>query len=111
MRMSLRNRRANSTQLTKEWNSVRGTNLNPSTIRRRLLQGGLRRCVAKKEPLISKLNKKKRLRFAREHVHWCGLASMRFRCDCGLRTCYISLAITSVECTCAVEYVSFTVAE
>ena len=70
VRMSLRNRRANSTQLTTEWNSIRGTNLNPSTIRLKLLQVGLCRCVAKKKPLISKLNKKKRLRFAREHIHW-----------------------------------------
>ena len=45
------------------------------------------------------------------HAALCGIASMRFRCDCGLRTYYISLAITSVECTCAVEYVSFTVAD
>ena len=71
VRMSLQNRRANSTQRNyTEWNGVRGTNRNPSTIRRRLLEVGLCRCVAKKKPLISKLNKKKPLRFAREHVHW-----------------------------------------
>ena len=28
----------------------------------------------------------------REDYEWCGIASMRFRRDCGLRTCYISLA-------------------
>ena len=71
MRMSLRNKRANSTQLTQSGIAfVAPTLINPSTIRRRLLEVGMRRCVAKKKPLISKLNKKKRLRFAREHVHW-----------------------------------------
>lgn len=39
------------------------------TIRRRLQEAGLRGCIAKKKPLVSKRNRLKRLRFAKMHVN------------------------------------------
>lgn len=38
------------------------------TVRRRLLQAGLRGCIAKPKPLVSKKNIKARLTFARQHL-------------------------------------------
>lgn len=39
------------------------------TVRRRLLESGLRGCVALRKPLVSKTNLQKRFNFAREHVN------------------------------------------
>lgn len=38
------------------------------TIRRRLLEGGLRGCIARKKPHVSKNNLKRRIQFAKEHA-------------------------------------------
>ena len=41
-----------------------------STIRRALRKAGFRRCVACPKPLVSCINRRKRLKWAREHLHW-----------------------------------------
>lgn len=50
-----------------------GENLNLDvsglTIRRRIKESGLRSCIQRKKPYISKANTKKRLQFAREHIN------------------------------------------
>lgn len=42
------------------------------TVRRRLVENHLHGRIAKKVPLLSKINIKKRLAFAEDHVHWRG---------------------------------------
>jgi hypothetical protein len=41
-----------------------------STVKRRLRDAGLLDRVAKKKPYLKLANKKKRLRWAKEHRHW-----------------------------------------
>ena len=40
------------------------------TIRIALRKAGFRRCVACPKPLVSWINRRKRLKWAREHLHW-----------------------------------------
>ena len=67
---SLRNRCLTSPQLAASWNSTRKTPASTSTVKRRLRDAGLLGRVAKKKPYFRLANKKKRLRWAKEHRHW-----------------------------------------
>ena len=64
--MSKRSRRSTSRELS----VALGVNIHSSTIRRVLLANGLRGCIARKKPFISRVNRMKRLKFARAHLHW-----------------------------------------
>uniref|UniRef100_A0A3B1IXD5 Transposase Tc1-like domain-containing protein n=1 Tax=Astyanax mexicanus TaxID=7994 RepID=A0A3B1IXD5_ASTMX len=67
---SLRNRRLTGPQLASSLNSTRKTPVSTSTVKRRLLDFGLQGRVAKKKPYLRLANKRKRLRWAKEHRHW-----------------------------------------
>jgi transposase len=47
-----------------------GKSVSAVTVRRRLLAMGLRSRIAKRKPLISAVNKRKRLQWAKAHRHW-----------------------------------------
>ena len=66
---SLRNRCPASPQLAASLNSTCKTPVSTS-VKRRLREAGLRGRVAKKKPYLRMANKKKRLRWAKEHRHW-----------------------------------------
>ena len=51
-------------------NSMRETTVSVSTVKRCLCNYGLKGCVAAKKPLLCKLNKVKRLRWAKKHKDW-----------------------------------------
>ncbi|CAJ0600731.1 unnamed protein product [Cylicocyclus nassatus] len=67
---SLRNRRLTGPQLASSLNSIRKTPVSTSTVKRRLRDFGLQGRVAKKKPYLRLANKRKRLRWAKEHRHW-----------------------------------------
>ena len=67
---SLRNRRLTGPQLASSLNSTRKTPVSTSTVKRRLRDSGLQGRVAKKKPYLRLANKRKRLRWAKEHRHW-----------------------------------------
>ena len=47
-----------------------GITASESTIRRALRKAGFRRCIACSKPLVSWINRRKRLKWAREYLHW-----------------------------------------
>lgn len=55
-----------SVQIIKE---STGTKASVSTVRRRLREAGLKGCVARRVPFISKVNMKKRVAFAKQHIN------------------------------------------
>ena len=59
-------RRASYIQLAKEL----GLEASEQTIRRALRKAGFKRCIACPKPLVSWINRRKRLAWAREHLHW-----------------------------------------
>lgn len=67
---SLRNRRLTGPQLASSLNSTRKTPVSTSTVKRRLRDSGVTGRVAKKKPYLRLANKRKRLRWAKEHRHW-----------------------------------------
>jgi hypothetical protein len=66
----LRNRHLTSPQLAASLNTTRKTPVSTSTVKRQLQDAGLLGRVAKKKPYLRLANKKKRLRWAKEHRHW-----------------------------------------
>ena len=70
VRLSLSNRRLTSSDLSKEWRQSAGVEVSTSTIRKRLLQSGLRGCKAKKKPKVSEKQRKARIAWAKEHLNW-----------------------------------------
>ena len=69
-RLSLSNRKAISKGLKREFAGCTGTVVCSSTIRRRLLESGLKGCVARKKPLRTNAHKKKRLQWCKERKNW-----------------------------------------
>ncbi len=67
IQMSLKDRRKSSPDISKDLKEDIGVELSSRTIRRRLLDSGLKSCRAKKKPLLSEIAREKRLRWAREH--------------------------------------------
>ncbi|CAK9804896.1 Transposable element Tc1 transposase [Anthophora quadrimaculata] len=63
--ISKRNRRMTATEIAAEVNKDREDPIGTTTVKRRLLQAGLRGCVAVKKPLLKDQNKKKRLQWAK----------------------------------------------
>ena len=70
VRISLGNRRLNSKELARELKESSGFELSAPTVRRRLLENGLRGCKARKKPLLTEKQRKRRLDWARFHVKW-----------------------------------------
>jgi len=69
-RMSLGNRRLTAPQLATMWPEVGGPQVTRKTVSNRLNEQGLRGCVAARKPWISEQNRRRRLQFARQHLHW-----------------------------------------
>ena len=67
---SLRNRRLTGPQLAASLNGTHKTPVSTSTVKRRLQDAGLLGRVAKKKPYLRLANKRKRLRWTKEHKHW-----------------------------------------
>ena len=66
----MRNRHLISPQLAASLNSTLKTPVSTSTVKRRLWDAGLLGRVAKKKPYLRLANKKKALRWAKEHRYW-----------------------------------------
>ena len=65
-RLSLSNRKATSKGLKRGFVDSTGTVVCSSTIRRRVLESGLKGCVARKKPLRTNAHKKERLQWCKE---------------------------------------------
>lgn len=70
VRRSLADRHLNSTQLCKEIKDNRDIEIHPSTVRRRLLANGLKGCKARRKPLVSEKQRKRRLEWAKDKRFW-----------------------------------------
>ncbi|XP_008558725.3 transposable element Tcb1 transposase [Microplitis demolitor] len=68
--LSKRNRRLTAPQITAALNDTRETPISTTTVKRRLLSAGLRRCVAAKKPKLTNRHKKNRLEWAKAHKNW-----------------------------------------
>ena len=64
---SLKDRRKSSIEISREIKEEIGLEVSSRTIRRRLLDSGLKSCRAKKKPLLSEKARQKRLQWALEH--------------------------------------------
>ena len=64
---SIKDRRKSARDISKEIKEEIGLELSSRTIRRRLLNAGLKSCRAKKKPLLSQKARQKRLQWALEH--------------------------------------------
>lgn len=69
---SLRDRCLTVPQLTEQLNSNRTKSVSNSTVRRRLSSAGIHGRISARKPLLRPQNIKKRLQWAREHLHWTG---------------------------------------
>ncbi|GFW69369.1 transposable element Tcb1 transposase [Trichonephila clavipes] len=69
-RISLSNRKLNSSQILKQWTLTSNVSVCPRTVRGRLLEIGLRGCKACPKPLLTEFQRKRRLTWAREHSLW-----------------------------------------
>ena len=70
VRLCLRDRKATAPDLKCRWTEACGAALSVQTVRRRLLDRGLRGCVAVKKPKLTANHKKKRLEWAKERKLW-----------------------------------------
>ena len=68
--LSLADRFKTARELHSQWETDSGVHLSRRSVRRRLLNAGLRRCVAVRKPFISQRNIKRRLDFAKAHWNW-----------------------------------------
>lgn len=69
-RTSLLNRRKPSSDVAAEFREATAKEISTRTVRRRLLQAGLKGCKARKKPWLSEVNIKKRLSWAKKHENW-----------------------------------------
>ena len=69
-RVSLTDRRKSSSELVAELRKGANKNISARTVRRRLLEVGLKGCKTRKKPYLSQANKKKRLEFSKNHENW-----------------------------------------
>ena len=70
IRISLRNRKLTSKELSRKLKESSEVELSAPTVRRRLLENGLRGCKARKKPLLIGKQRKHRSEWARSHVKW-----------------------------------------
>ena len=68
--LAIRYRKITSSQLNCIWSSKCPVNVSSRTVRNRLKAKGLRGCIAKRKPLISKINRVKRLDWAKQFAGW-----------------------------------------
>ena len=70
IRLSLANRHKNASDLRKEWSEQAGVDVSSRTVRRRLCKGGLKGCKARRKPLLTAVQRKRRLEWCRAHKSW-----------------------------------------
>lgn len=70
VRLSLHDRKATAPDLKCLWAVASGTTVSVQTVRRRLLDKGLRGCVAVKKPKLTESHKRNRLQWAKERRLW-----------------------------------------
>jgi len=64
------NRRLGTVKIKNLWEARTEEQITTVTLRRTLKKVGLKSCIPRKKPLISEVNRKKRLEFALAHKHW-----------------------------------------
>ena len=69
-RAPLADRRKSFSELAAELRESANKHISALTVRRRLLEVGLKRCKARKKPYLSLSNKKKRKEFAKNYENW-----------------------------------------
>lgn len=69
-RMSLRNRRLSSKDLSSQLYQQYKVKISPRTMRRRLCDVGLKGCKARRKPYLTPAHKKQRLLWARKYKNW-----------------------------------------
>ncbi|CAH2088699.1 unnamed protein product [Euphydryas editha] len=67
---SKRNRRLTAPEIAADFNVGCSKPVSVTTVKRRLLDTGLKGCIAVTKPLLRAINKKKRLNWARQHQNW-----------------------------------------
>ena len=70
IRTSLCNRKLTSPELLREWKEKCSVSASTSTVRRRCLEFGLRGCKARKKPLLTVDQRKRRLQWAVKYGKW-----------------------------------------
>lgn len=70
IRISLGNRKLTSPDLLREWKDKCLVNVCTSTVRRRCLEYGLRGCKARKKPLLTAEQRKRRIEWASKYSKW-----------------------------------------
>ena len=68
IRISLRNRKLTSKELSRELKESSGIELSAPTVRRRLLENSLQGCKVRKKPLLTEKQRKHCLEWADSHV-------------------------------------------
>ena len=68
--MSKRDRRKTAPEIQSNFNCCHESQISVNTVKRRLRSVGLNGRVAKQKPFLSRVNKLKRLQWAREHKNW-----------------------------------------
>ena len=69
-RVSLSNRKLTSPELLREWKDACSVNVCTSTVRRRCLSFGLKGCKARKKPLLTVEQRKKRMAWGKKYGKW-----------------------------------------
>jgi transposase len=69
-RLATQARFKGSRELAVDWHASTGTSASSSTVRRHLLNDGLRSFRLAKKPLLTKFQRKRRLAYAIAHKHW-----------------------------------------
>jgi len=69
-RISLANRKLTSPQLLRQWWEKCNVTVSSSTVRRRCLNFGLRGCKARRKPLMTDVQRRNRIQWARQYSSW-----------------------------------------
>jgi transposase len=69
-RIALSNRKLTSSQICDIYNCKENVKISPATVRKRLIQAGLKGCKARKKPWLTEKNRAARLRFAQKYKDW-----------------------------------------
>ena len=70
VRLSLADRHLTSPPLRREWEESTGVQVSTRTVRRRLVDNGLKGCRARKKPLLTNKQRERRLAWAHAHKNW-----------------------------------------
>ena len=68
-RLSLRTRKMSAVDINKDLAAV-GIRMSNWTVRRRLIEAGLRARIPRKKPFLNEVQRQKRLKWAKEHAEW-----------------------------------------